>query len=107
MVEDINQFDICLVSLDPTIGSEIKKTRPCIIISPKEMMALNTVLIAPLTSKGFDYIFRIKINFQDKNGLILLDQIRSVDKQRLIKKIGKLDKKTTTKIKQTLQNMFA
>lgn len=70
-------------------------------------MALNTVLIAPLTSKGFEYIFRIRTTFQDKQGLILLDQIRSVDKKRLIKKIGKLDKKTSLKVRETLLNMFS
>ena len=83
------RFDIYLVSLDPTVGFEIQKTRPCIIISPDEMTNLKTCIIAPLTSKGFKFIFRIETKFQNKNGLILLDQIRTVDKKRLIKKKSK------------------
>jgi len=102
----INRFEIYLVKLNPTIGSEIQKTRPCIVVSPDEMNMLKTVIIAPLTSKGFDFIFRPKINFQGKEGLILLDQIRAVDKSRLVKKIGKVEKERAKIVSSTLVEMF-
>ncbi len=106
MVADIERFDIYLVALNPTIGSEIQKTRPCIVISPNEMLALQTVIVAPITSKGFAFIFRPNIVFEDKSGLVLLDQIRAVDKSRLIKKIGKVDPKTSKNISDMLMRMF-
>ncbi len=106
MVEDIQRYDIYLVKLNPTIGSDIQKTRPCIIISPNEMNILKTVIIAPMTSKGFEFIFRPKINFKNKVGLVLLDQIRAVDKSRLVKKIGKVDKQTSKEISMMLMEMF-
>jgi mRNA interferase MazF len=107
MVEEtINRFDIYLVKLNPTIGSEIQKTRPCIIISPKEMNVLNTLIIAPMTSKGFDFIFRPKINFDGKNGLVLLDQIRTVDKSRFVKKIGVVDVEKSKEISSILVEIF-
>ena len=107
MVEEtINRFDIYLVKLNPTIGSEIQKTRPCIIISPNEMNVLNTVIVAPMTSKGFDFIFRPKISFEGKKGLILLDQIRTVDKLRLVKKIGVVDIEKSKEISSMLVEMF-
>ena len=106
MVEDINRFDIVLVKLNPTVGSEIQKTRPCIVISPNEMNILKTVIVAPMTSKGFDFIFRPKINFDNKEGLVLLDQIITVDKTRIIKKIGKVDTKKSKEISNMLIEMF-
>ncbi len=106
MVKDLNRFDIILVKLNPTVGSEIQKTRPCVIISPNEMQGLKTIIIAPMTSKGFDFLFRINIEFQDKKGVVLLDQIRAVDKTRIIKKIGKLDSIKSKEIAQTLEDMF-
>jgi len=106
MVVDIKRFEIHLVKLNPTIGSEIQKTRPCIVISPNEMNVLRTVIVAPMTSKGFDFIFRPKINFENKDGLILLDQIRTVDKTRLVKKLGNVDKKTSQAISNMLVQMF-
>jgi len=106
MVVDIKRFEIYLVKLNPTIGSEIQKTRPCIIISPNEMNVLKTVIVAPMTSKGFDFVFRPKIKFEKKDGLVLLDQIRTVDKTRLTKKLGTVDKKTSQKISQMLVQMF-
>ena len=107
MVEEIiNRFDIYLVKLNPTIGSEIQKTRPCIIISPKEMNVLNTVIVAPMTSKGFDFIFRPKINFEGKKGLILLDQIRTVNKSRLLKKVGTVDIEKSKEISSMLVEIF-
>ncbi len=106
MVEEVSRFEIYLVALDPTVGSEIQKTRPCIVISPDEINILRTIIIAPLTSKGFNFIFRPKIKFQNKEGLVLLDQIRTVDKKRLIKKIGKVDENKAKEIADTLVEMF-
>lgn len=106
MVKNLNRFDIVLVKLNPTVDSEIQKTRPCIVISPDEMKALKTVIVAPMTSKGFSFVFRPSIHFENKDGLVLLDQIRAVDKTRLIKKIGKVDTKTAKEIAETLQEMF-
>ncbi len=107
MVADIKRYEIYLVKLNPTVGSdEIQKTRPCIVISPDEMNILKTVIVAPMTSKGFDFIFRPKIKFENKDGLILLDQIRTVDKTRLTKKLGNVDKKTSKEISDMLITMF-
>ncbi len=106
MVVDIKRYEIYLVKLNPTVGSEIQKTRPCIIISPNEMNVLKTVIVAPMTSKGFDFIFRPKIKFEKKDGLVLLDQIRTVDKTRLVKKLGTVDKKTSLDISKILVQMF-
>ena len=106
MVVDIKRYEIYLVKLNPTVGSEIQKTRPCIVISPNEMNVLKTVIIAPMTSKGFDFIFRPKIKFENKDGLVLLDQIRTVDKTRLVKKLGDVDTATSKKISNMLVNMF-
>ena len=103
---DIKRYDIVLVKLNPTVGSEIQKTRPCIIISPNEMNILKTIIIAPMTSKGFDFIFRPKIKFENKNGLILLDQIRTIDKSRIIKKIGTVDIKKAKEISKMLIEIF-
>jgi len=103
---EISRFDIVLVKLNPTVGAEIKKTRPCIIISPDELNLLKTVIIAPLTSKGFDFIFRPKIVFDDKEGLVLLDQIRAIDKSRIVKKIGKVNANKAEEISKTLVEMF-
>lgn len=104
--ESINRFDIYLIKLNPTVGSEIQKTRPCIIISPNEMNVLNTVIVAPMTSKGFDFIFRPKISFEGKNGLVLLDQIRTVDKSRFVKKLGILDIEKSREISSMLVEIF-
>ncbi len=106
MVVDIKRYEVYLVKLNPTIGSEIQKTRPCIVISPNEMNVLKTVIVAPMTSKGFDFVFRPKIKFEKKDGLILLDQIRTVDKTRLVKKLGDVDKKTSLEISNILVKMF-
>ncbi len=106
MVEDIKRYEIHLVKLNPTVGSEIQKTRPCIVISPNEMNVLKTVIVAPMTSKGFDFIFRPKIKFEKKDGLVLLDQIRTVDKTRLVKKLGNVDKLTSKEISKILVEMF-
>ena len=106
MVVDIQRYEIYLVKLNPTIGSEIQKTRPCVVISPNEMNILKTVIVAPMTSKGFDFIFRPKIRFEKKDGLILSDQIRTVDKTRFLKKLGSVDDATSKEISKTLVSMF-
>jgi len=104
----VKRFDVFLVSLDPTIGSEIKKTRPCVIVSPDEMNAyIQTVIIAPMTTKGRDYPTRIQLTFQGKRGQIVLDQLRTIDKTRLAKKIGTISDMTSKKLCATLQEMFA
>ncbi len=103
----IARFDLWLVQLDPTKGSEIIKTRPCVVISPDEMSALRTAIIAPMTTKGFQFPTRIPCTFQGKKGLILLDQIRSVDKSRLIQKLGVISKSAQSKTINCLQELFA
>jgi len=103
----IARFQVWLVSLNPTKGKEINKTRPCVVISPNEMSALSTVLVAPMTTKGFDFPCRVNCEFKNKNGLILLDQIRAVDKSRLIKKLGSIDESTQVELCNTLQELFA
>jgi len=106
MVKIIKRYEIYLVALNPTVGSEIQKTRPCIVISPNEMNVLKTVIVAPMTSKGFNFIFRPKIKFEKKAGLVLLDQIRAVDKTRLVKKLGDVDDTTSKEISNILVTMF-
>ncbi len=103
----IQRFDIWLVQLDPARGSEIKKTRPGIIISPDEMSSLKTTIIAPMTSKGFSYPSRVPCTFQGKKGLVLLDQMRAVDKTGLVQKLGVISKKTQLNIANCLQELFA
>jgi len=103
----VNRFDIYIISLVPTYGSEIKKTRPCVVISPDEMNHnINTVIIAPMTSSGKKYPTRVPVEFQGKKGQIVLDQIRTVDRVRLIRKAGRLKKSTYEKVASTLQEMF-
>lgn len=105
--KNVHRFEIWLVQLDPTRGSEIKKTRPCVVISPDEMSALKTALVAPMTSKGFSYPTRIQYTFQGKKGLILLDQMRAIDKSRLIQKLGAISQSAQMKIINCLQELFA
>ena len=104
----MNRGEIWLVNLDPTIGSEIKKTRPCVIVSPPELnQYLRTVMMAPMTSKGFATPFRVPVTHAGTKGLIVLDQLRSVDKQRLVKKSGQVSAKTLGTVLKTLQELFA
>ncbi len=105
--QDIHRFDIWLIQLDPTKGSEIQKTRPCVIISPDEMSSLKTAIVAPMTSKGFNFPTRIQCTFKGKKGLILLDQLRAVDKHRLIQKLGTISRKTQVRTMNCLQELFA
>ncbi len=104
---EIKRFEVWLVDLNPTKGREINKTRPCVVVSPNEMAALSTVLVAPMTTKGFDYPSRISCEFAGKTGLILLDQIRALGKSRLIKKMGVVDDQTQVELCARLQEMFA
>jgi len=104
----VNRFEVYLVNLDPTIGSEITKTRPCLVISPDEMNKnIRTVIVAPMTTKGRSYPTRIKITFQNKDGQIILDQIRTVDKERLVKKLGKISPSASLEVLSLLQEMFS
>lgn len=104
----VQRFDIFLVSLDPTLGSEIKKTRPCVVISPDEMnFHIRTVMVAPMTTKGRNYPSRVPCSFNNKQGQIVLDQIRTIDKQRLVKQLGRLNSKTAHHVLSVLQDMFA
>jgi len=104
----VSRGEIWLVNLNPTIGSEIKKTRPCVIVSPQDLNDhLRTVIVAPMTSKGRAAGFRVPISHDGKKGLILLDQIRAVDKARLIKKIGMASAKTLHASLGVLQETFA
>ncbi len=106
--QKIKRFDVYLVSLDPTRGSEIKKTRPCVVVSPDEMNKhIRTVIIAPMTTKGKSYPTRVSCVFDGKKGQIVLDQIRTVDKTRLIKHLGTLDQVTAASVLQVLQSIFA
>lgn len=104
---EITQYQIVLVNLDPTIGSEIKKTRPCVIISPDEMNKyLQTVTIAPMTSQSKNYPTRIEVKHNSKKGWIVLDQIRTIDKQRILKVLDKLTSKEIVKVKLTIKEAF-
>lgn len=104
----VNRFDVYLINLDPTVGSEIKKTRPCLIISPDEMNRhIQTVIVAPLTTAGKEYPTRIPCQFKKKKGHIVLDQIRTIDKTRLIKNLGAIDSETQLKVIAVLQRLFA
>ena len=104
----VNRFEVYLVNLDPTIGSEIKKIRPCLIISPNEMNHhVQTVIVAPMTTVGKEYPTRIHCTFNKKKGQIALDQIRTLDKTRLIKKLGSIDPITQVKVLSVLRRLFA
>ena len=108
MNASVETGDIWLVSLDPTVGSEIQKTRPCVVISPPELnQYLKTVIVAPMTTGARAAAFRIPLTFQNKQGLILLDQIRTLDKTRLRKKVGTLHPSTLEKTLRALQAVFA
>ncbi len=104
----VNRFDVYLINLDPTVGSEIRKIRPCVVISPDEMNKyIRTVIVAPLTTTGKDYPTGISCKFQKKNGQIVLDQIRTIDKTRLIKKLGSINPEIQLDVISVLQRLFA
>ena len=104
---ELNQYEIVLVNLDPTIGSEMQKTRPAVILSPNEMNKyLNTVVIAPMTSSSKNYPTRVEVNHNKTKGWIVLDQIRTIDRQRITKKLDKLTEKDIKKVKNILKETF-
>jgi mRNA interferase MazF len=103
-----NRFDVFLVNLDPTMGAEMKKTRPCLIVSPDESNRhLRTVVIAPMTSKGRAYPTRVPAVFQEQEGQIVIDQIRVISRERLVKRLGKIEAKTQREVVSTLQAFFS
>jgi len=105
---EVNRFDVFLVNLDPTVGHEIKKTRPCLVISPDEMNHhISTVIVAPMTTRGKKYPTRITCSFQGKKGQIVVDQIRTLDRERLVKRLGVISRKTQSKTLALLQELFA
>jgi mRNA interferase MazF len=100
--------EVHLVRLDPTLGSEIQKTRPCLVVSPDELnQYLRTVLIAPMTTRGGVYPWRVPCRFQRRPGFVALDQLRTVDAERLLRRLGRLTPQTVTAVLQRLQEMFA
>ncbi len=104
----VSRFEVYLVRLDPTQGHEIRKTRPALIISPDEMNRhIETVIVAPMTTKGRPYPTRVPVKFQGKTGQVVLDQLRTVDKSRLVKRLGRLNQTTTTRVLALLAEMFA
>jgi mRNA interferase MazF len=103
----MEQYSICLVNLEPAIGHELKKTRPCVIISPYEMnQHISTIIIAPMTTKSHAYPTRVPLTFQGKKGWIVLDQIRTVDKRRIINKLGKLSFSKIAEVKNVINEML-
>lgn len=103
----IRQYDIILVNLEPTLGSEINKTRPCVVISPDEMNRnLRTVTIAPITSSIKDYPTRVKVVFEEKTGSIAVDQIKTIDKSRIIKLLGRIPEKIIINLKIIIRETF-
>lgn len=107
MVKTIHRFEVWWVNLELTKGSEIRKTRPCVIISPDELAALKTIIVAPMTSQGFEFPSRISCEFDGKQALILLDQMRAVDKNRLLEKMGILEASIQKKVISCLLELFA
>jgi len=103
----IRQYEVYLITLDPTIGHELKKARPCVVISPDEMNKnISTVIIAPLTTQSHFYPTRIPLKFTGKEAWIVLDQLRTVDRKRLVRKLGKIDQKTINQVKSIIKEML-
>jgi mRNA interferase MazF len=104
----IRRFDIFLIALDPVVGSEIRKTRPCVVVSPDEMNRhLRTVIVAPMTTKGRPYPTRVPCRFQSKDGMIVLDQMRAVDNSRLVRRLGRIGEATRQAVLALLADLFA
>ncbi len=104
----VNRFDVYLINLDPTVGAEIQKIRSCLIVSPDEMNRhIRTVIVAPMTSAGKDYPTRVSCKLKQKKGQIVLDQIRTIDKTRLVKKLGSINPETQLEVISVLQRLFA
>jgi len=105
---EVRRFEVYQVNLDPTVGSEIRKKRPCVVISPDEMNEhIRTVIVAPMTTKGQGYPTRVECRFRGRSGQVVLDQIRTVDKARLVKRLGRLESRTAERILAILGEMFA
>jgi len=105
---EVKRFDVYLVNLDPTVGHEIKKSRPCLVISPDEMNRyISTVIVAPMTTKGRNYPTRVPCRFQGKEGQVVIDQIRTVDKTRLMKRLGKIDSETQADVFSVISELFS
>jgi mRNA interferase MazF len=103
----VERFDVYLVNLDPTVGHETRKTRPCVVVSPDEMNRhVATVIVAPMTSRGRPYPTRVPCRFQDTDGQIVLDQLRTVDQKRLLRQLGRLDRLTQKIVLARLADMF-
>lgn len=104
----VRRFDVYLANLDPTVGSEIQKTRPCLIVSPDEMNRyVRTVIVAPMTTKGRPYPTRVACSFEGKEGQVVLDQLRTVDKTRLVKRLGSIGDRTQEEVLSALAELFA
>jgi mRNA interferase MazF len=102
------RFDVYLVHLDPTVGSEIRKTRPCVVVSPDELNgSLRTVIVAPMTTAGQPYPWRVPVAFGGKSGRIVLDQLRTVDRERLVRRLGAIDPAAARGVLDVLAQMFA
>lgn len=107
MAAEVRRGDIFLVTLDPTLGGEIQKTRPCVVVSPDELNTyLRTFIVAPLTTGGHEYPFRVPCQFKGRAGYVVLDQIRTIDLERLVRKLGKVSESTLGQILRALQEMF-
>lgn len=105
---EVSRFDIFLVNLDPAIGSEMKKTQPCLVISPDELNRhIRTAIVAPMTTKGRPYPTRVPCRFKGRSGQVVLDQIRTIDKERLVKKIGRINRRAAEAVLLVLSEMFA
>jgi mRNA interferase MazF len=104
----VDRFDVYLVNLDPTVGSEIQKTRPCVVVSPDEMNhAIATVIVAPMTTASRHYPTRVAVEFGGKTGQIVLDQLRTVDKTRLVRRLGRIDEAAQRAVLGALAELFA
>ena len=104
----VRRFDVYVVNVDPTVGSEIRKKRPCVVVSPDEMNRhIQTVIVAPMTTKGRPYPTRVSCTFQGKSGQIVLDQVRTVDRSRLVKRMGRLTDGQSSAVLEVLGEMFA
>jgi len=104
----VNRGDVYLINLDPTLGSEIQKTRPCLVISPNEMNRyIRTLIVAPMSTKGRPYPSRVPCRFQGQSGVVVLDQIRTIDQVRLVRRLGKISRKTLLEVLARLNEMFA
>jgi mRNA interferase MazF len=105
---EVGRFDVFLVNLDPTVGGEIRKSRPCVVVSPDEMNRyVRTVVVAPLTTSGRPYPSRVAVRFADKEGQVVIDQLRTIDKVRLAKRLGVLDADEAASVLEVLKEFFA